>query len=335
MKTLGLSWCAIALAAAALPAGCGRLLPSGSEAGALPMRSSPRTYTDRESWIKPEATGKDLLYFSAAADQFGIYIFSFPKGTLVGAIADYGYPQGLCSNAQGDVFVVDNIKQYVEDYAHGALLPKSIIKYPGGTPTGCAVDATTANLAVMNGEDFASSPNSLYKYVWIYAHAKGKPKRYAFAGISGPLYLCYDDAGNLFIDGLIDSSSQPNQLAIVELPKGKSAFVTIKLDDKTLDLVREPGAIFWDGRNIVVGDTAYPTNFLVRLALSGFNATFAGETKLKGASGIREFWVQSGLVAAAQNNAAAVWKYPAGGSPVQTLSQVNGAYGVAVSVAPP
>ena len=331
MKFLSTSCCAIALVAAALSAGCGTLLPSGSGAGALQMRSSPRAYTGRGSWIKPEATGEDLLYFSAAADQYGIYIFSFPKGTLVGAIADNGYPEGLCSNAQGDVFVVDNANQYIEDYAHGALLPKAIIQYPGGQPTGCAADATTGNLAVMDGEELARPANSLYRYVWIYAHAKGKPKRYAFPGITYPLYLCYDGAGNLFIDG----TPQPNQLAIEELPKGNSTFVKIKLDDKTLDLVREPGAIFWDGRYIVVGDTAYPNNFLVRLALSGSNATFAGETKLSGTSGIQEFWIQSGLVAAAQGNAAAAWKYPAGGSPVQTFSQATAAYGVAVSVAPP
>jgi hypothetical protein len=331
MKILGLSWRAIALATAALFAGCGSLLPSASGGGALQMRSSLPTDAVRGSWIKPEATGEDLLYFSGAADQYAINIFSFPKGALVGAIADNGYPQGLCSNAQGDVFVVDNVNQDVQEYAHGALLPKAIIKYPGGQPTGCAADATTGNLAVMDGEDLVAPLNSLYNYVWIYAHAKGKPKRYAFPGISYPMYLCYDDAGDLFIDG----TPQPNRLAIVELPKGESAFVTIKLDGKTSDRVRSPGAIFWDGRYIVVGDDAYPDNFLVRLALSGFKATFAGETKLRGASGIQEFWVQSGLMAAAQSGAAAVWKYPAAGSPVQTFSQVTAAYGVAVSVAPP
>jgi hypothetical protein len=313
--------------AAVLLAGCGAQPGAPS---AMPLGSQAAARTERHrSWMLPQAATSDLLYFSAPADQFNIYVYTFPKGVPVGAIQDFGYPEGLCSDSAGDVFVVNNSSKDVAEYAHGALLPKATLAYPGGQPTGCALDSTTGDLAVMDGEDLDAASASFPFDVWIYTGAKAKPKRISGSGLAYPAYLCYDNSGNLIVDG------KPGQgnLALFELPKGGSSFTEIKLDSKTRKDVRSDGSIQWVGTYLAVVDDEYPNDFIDRLTIHGTEETYSGKTTLLDSTGVSEFWIADGRVAAGQNDAAAIWKYPAGGDPVLTLSQVTAAYGVTLSVA--
>lgn len=311
------------LALTAVLVGCAASQPIGTPALVPPGAAKLKT----RGWETPAKLGdKDLIYISSAPT---VYMFLFPKGKYVGQLQDTAYPQGLCGDNAGDVFVVDNTASQIEEYKHGALQPRRILPYPTGSPTGCAFDTSTGNLAMMSGEDLSLHKATLRYDVWIYRHAKGRPRLYHLNSLNYLDYLCYDDGGNLFVDG----RPQYGRFGLVELPKGEKQFVELKLDKKTIKKVREPGAVQWSGGFLAVGDDAYPNDYIVRLSISGTTVTYAGLTQLRGSSGLQEFWIQGDRVVATQDDAAAIWRYPAGGQPVKTLKQSYAGYGAIVSLA--
>jgi len=260
-------------------------------------------------------------------------MFKFPSGAYIGKLSKTDYPQGLCTDSAGDVYVVDNITKRIGEYRHGALKPLRFLAYPGGYsdnyPTGCATDPTTGDLAVMHGEDLARTrDSSSYSDVWIYRHAKGKPSGYSIATFDYLDYLCYDDDGNLFVDG----ETRYLNFGLSELAKGKTTFVALTLDKKTIKKVAWPGAMQWNDGLLAVGDPAYPNNYIFRLSISGTTASFAGRTKLLSSYGLQEFAIQGDVVVATQDGAAAIWNYPAGRKPVTVLNQVYAGYGAVVSL---
>ena len=105
----------LAIIAALAFAGCGsQVAPTGG----TPQPLAPAT--NGKSWMLPEAKGEDLLYVSNAPD---VLVFSYPKGKLVGTIANLQHPIGLCSDSNGNVFVVNRIyggfKDAVIEFPHG------------------------------------------------------------------------------------------------------------------------------------------------------------------------------------------------------------------------
>ena len=75
--------------AAAMLAGCGGSQPPIGVLGAAPQTSAVARHADRgKSWMLPEAKSKDLLYVSTSDS---VYVFSYPKGTLVGTLTGFDY----------------------------------------------------------------------------------------------------------------------------------------------------------------------------------------------------------------------------------------------------
>ncbi len=241
----------ICFAASAL-AGCAS--PSSSATSLAPAaRSSER------SWMLPQASGDTLLYTTGPSD---VYAIAFPSGKLVGTITSVSYPQGVCSDAAGNIFVTSYRTQDVVEFAHGGTTPIAKLADFGYFPLGCAVDPTTGNLAVANMQAMDGSGGN----VAIYTGAIGKPTYYTALGMSGYSWCTYDDRGDLFVSG-------GGVSGLAELPAGSQTMDAIALS------VAGNG-LQWDGRYLAMLDRQ--SKVIYRISVSGSSGSVVGTAHLKG-----------------------------------------------------
>ena len=81
-----------------------------------------------------------------------------------------------------------------------------------------------------------------------------------------------------------------------------------------------PGSVQWDGTYVTVFDQ--DTSETYRYTVSGTTATLKSTVQFTGASDCAQTWIVKGLVYCgdAGNNDGEVFKYPAGGSAIATLT---------------
>lgn len=314
--------------------GCGAPQPPIGAPGPTLQSSGTETHTqDHRSWMVPEAKSETLLYVSN--DGATVYVFSYPRGKLVGELTGFSSPLYLCSDKKGDVFVSNSISDYgLYEYAHGGTRPIHIFKVQGAIA--CSVDPTTGNLAVV-----AYSGSAVY----VYPNAQGTPTEYQDSSIYFITSVAYDDSGNLFLDG----EMQNNYFFLFELPSN-GHFETINVPYSLEASVFQP--IFWDGTDLDIGTTSrkddhqarHPRRITVdRLAISGSSATIVGSVTLAPQNGgtYPQFWINRNTVIQPQNRAEGrkvdFFAYPQGGE-IKAItvsgSPFSSLYGVTLSVAP-
>jgi hypothetical protein len=250
--------------------------------------------------------------FEYVFNDYGSYasIFDYPKSIKeIGMIAGdggqgctnvlYGYGKKIFWNVGGPA----QITEY--------KVPKTPIKtlsVPDSFPTSCAMD-TSGDLAVGIYDGSASVSGG---DVVIFKKASGSGTVYA-TPLDEEFFDGYDNQGNLFADGFTGYRSG---FALVELPKGSSTFVTIK----TSNSVEFPGSVQWDGTYLTVFDQ--DTNEMYQYTVSGTKATLKATVTFSGSSDCAQTWIVQGLVYCgdAGNGNGEVFSYPAGGSPVATLT---------------
>lgn len=332
--------CAIAIG---VVAGCGApasqgnpVLPgSGADTRAcnispLPWIRSHRIFAcradRRPSAMAQGLSSTTLLYVSDIGAE-EVDVFSYPDGKLQGHLSGFDEPNGLCSDAKGNVFVADTYNSRIVEYAHGGTKPIAVIG-DAGTPLGCAVDPTTGNLAVTNYNFLATGAVAVYK------KARGTPTVYTGLWIT---YFCtYDSAGNLFIDGFSSSGA----VAIGELAKGASSLNGIPLNIKA----GWAGGLQWDGKHLVLGDD-YANKFIpsepyttvaYKLSIQGGVADVIKTIPLVTASDIVQFSLKGKTLLGpdASNETVGFWTYPTGGKPTKSISGFYEPVGTALSVAP-
>ena len=149
-------------------------------------------------------------------------------------------------------------------------------------------------------------------YVVIFKKRRGKPIVYK-TPLDEEFFDGYDNQGNLFADGF---TGDRTGFALVELPKGSSKFVTIQ----TSNAVDFPGSVQWDGTYLTVFDQ--DTAEVYQYTVSGTKATLEGTVSLSGAGDCAQTWIVKHLIYCgdAGNNNGSVYKYPAGGSAIATLT---------------
>lgn len=323
--------------ATALLAGCG----GGSQLGAavphadgaasvgaplvLPAGTQPFVlHAALAAWMSPDAKATSLLYITNANDGT-VFVYSYPKGTMVGELTGFEEPYGDCTDKAGNVWIVDDEASTVTEYAHGGSTPIRTLSDSSEYPAGCAIDPTTGNLAVTNYETFNRGQGS----VSIYRKAKGKPKTYTDASISRGWFCDYDPSGNLFVDG-DESGSSGFQLA--ELPHGGATFTNIGISQS----ITVPGGVQWNGKYVAVADENGPGNgVLYQFSISGSTGTEVSSTTLDSSENIHQFWIDptgNRVVApSASLSTVGFWKFSAGGNPTKTLSGFSIPEGVAYS----
>jgi hypothetical protein len=313
--------------AAAMLAGCGGSQPPIGAPGAMPQNRAVAAHMDNSgSWMLPEAKSDDLLYIAAGPVNGAVYIYSYPKGRLVGTLTGFLEPFGECADSAGDVFVVAYANTSMNsttiyEYAHGGASPIAMLSDPG-VAFGCAVDPTTGNLAA-SGDGAA-----------IYQHAKGTPtihsSDFAFH------YCGYDNKGNLYLSA--DSDTDYNKAQLIRLARGSSEFEQINLNEPLYKYTLWP-SVQWDGKHMTVASNPYRKPLLIyRLHFSGSSATVVGTTEV---SSSRNFyqgqtWIQGrtliGTGYAKRNYLTAfLWPYPAGGGTPRQVKKVGNERGPQVS----
>ena len=147
--------------------------------------------------------GSDLLYVSDTVTS-NVYVFFLSKGRTVQTLTGFTDPAGECVDSNGDVFIANTGGSNILEYAHGGTAPIAVLKDPGYFPVGCSIDPTSGNLAVTN----LSTSSSTKGDVVIYKSAKGRARGHYTDPAFNEMVLCgYDDAGNLFLDGLSHGSA--------------------------------------------------------------------------------------------------------------------------------
>jgi hypothetical protein len=323
----------LSFGAAATLTGCGGGVyqaPSGPSQYAFDVRSlepgsagHPSSHRNRaHSWMKPGAGQSALLYVSSEM-TYDVNVFSYPQGKREGVLTGFDYPQGLCSDPKGDVFIPNDMHGDVIEYAHGGTNPIATIEDSGQSPVSCSFDPTSGTLAVANVTDKSAGPGS----VSIYPNATGSPQV-----VSDPaIYLIYecgfDDKGNLFIDGLTNFPSGGGVFQFAELPKGSSTFKNISLGKK----IKVPGGVQWDGSFMDVGDAK--TGAIYRT--NGGDGKVESTIKLAGTNYDFQFWIQDKtiLVPSVYSVKTGFVHYPAGGSAYKAVT-VGSPFGATVSVMP-
>lgn len=273
----------------------------------------------------PEAKSSDLLY---VGDLYDVTVYSYPQGKLEGRLRGFYEIGGECVDAKQDVFVVSTLGGKIVEYAHGGKKPIQTLQAAGYEPADCATDRTTGNLAVTI---FGGTSGG---ELTIYSDATGTPTTYTDADFVNYGYCGYDDKGNLFIDGI----GKGNAIVFAELPKGSSSFINLTLDQAFNDT----GGIQWDGKYLAVGNQA--TANIYRFSISGSQGTEVGVTKLGGdAQEVHRFFILHHKVIAPNfyfissrfGSNVLIFDYPAGGSPLKTISKgVKVSQTAVVSVAP-
>jgi len=277
------------------------------------------------SWMKPESKNQTLLYLSdGGADEVRVY--TFPGGKKAGALKQVQDPAGVCSDATGDVWIVNSASFTIAEYAHGATKSEATLSDTGaGYPLGCSVDPTTGNLAVANLGTATGGGN-----LSIYTGAKGSAKKFQNSDLTYFYFCAYDDEGNLFVDGLNSSYG----FVLAELPAGSGKLQTISLNG-AIDF---PGGVAWDGSYVAVGDQYYQgehTSAIYQLSVSGSAGTVEGTTALTDTCDVLQFAIATNTVVAPDDcsTSAGYYAYPAGGSPTKTVSGLTYPVAAAVSLA--
>jgi hypothetical protein len=285
------------------------------------------------AWMAPDAKPQALLYVSNTASGTSgpgtVNVYAWPSLKQLGSLIGFTMPYAMCVDKAQDVYITDFLALDIVEYAHGSIVPIRTLHDAYGMPDACSIDPTTGNLAVGNAFDpHAGLPGNLL----VYAGASGTPKEYEAPNISHYWFPAYDDKGDLFANG--ESSSDVVSLA--ELPKGKSKFKPITMNQS----IEFPGGVQWDGEYLAVADQE--ASVIYQFTISGSNATVEGSTTLGDADDVYQFWVTGGSgkhpqgtkVVGADYGASAseVWAYPAGGTPLKSItSGLDNPEGVVIS----
>ncbi len=303
MKSLGLDRYALAIGAAtALLAACGGTPPIGAP-GAMPRSDAIAQNAERGgSWMLPEAKDEDLLY--GTNDDGSVYVFSYPKTTEIGALKGVADPWGACVDRHGNVWITEaRYNGKVLEYAHGGTEPIATLTPGSEGGTGCAVDPTSGNLAVITGSYAGGG------VVSVFPRAKRKPITYAAPKMWVLYYCAYDDHGNLFVRGYDWKTNE----RLIELSEGSKTFVTVQ----TKVNYASGGAVQWDGTYLAVqGFDPSKTEEIDRLRVTGRVGTVEGIVRLdQPPGGSYSFWVEGGTIAQTSSRGSKIrlWRYPKGG----------------------
>ncbi|MFY9666126.1 MAG: hypothetical protein WAK19_16895 [Candidatus Cybelea sp.] len=305
-----------ACALIAILTGCGGESAPLSSTPAAPRSNAPAS---------PQ--GENLLYVIVAGfSEVTFYTYLPAKLKLAGKLTGLSKPNGLCVDKTGDVYVTED--GLIEKYAHGGTKPIATLKISGESAGNCAVDPATGDLAAVAYDK--SDTGSIL----IFANGQGTPAQYIDPRLQYPDALGYDNASNLYVDGVFyryRSSSccfYPNYRY---LPAKRHTFKTLNLNVG----IDSPSSVQWDGKDLAIED-AY-SGEIHEYSINASVATEVGHTKLRGIPPslyqVGSVWIAGDDVVGTAPSYAEVgiWRYPKGGKPLHRITGLYNPVAVAVS----
>lgn len=271
--------------------------------------------------ILPENARRNLLY-AVRGDVVNVY--SYPRGTLLGALGSFSGASGLCSDAAGHVFVPSFNDQRVYEYAHGGTTPIAVLNSPYPV-FACSVDSSTEDVAATSGYGVTVFPYNKKKHSYRFAQT------YYDSAVYEPMYSGYDDNGDLFVDGTAYFNSG---FKMSVLPRGGTTFVNLTLDKPP----NAPGTVQWDGKYLAVLDRGTNQDdpaVIYRYAITSGGGTEISSAKLNGSEGYAQFWIQGKVIigpGAGSKGGIVFWAYPKGRTPLKIIEGASPS-GATVSLA--
>jgi hypothetical protein len=283
-----------AMLAACSNSGGSALTPSGASVGMPDITHVGRAVMVRKG-IGP------YQYISAGNS---ILEYDYPKGDApIGSISFAGGAE--CTNvlfgSGKKTFWVVLSNELAEFKVGGKRPIKTLTTTAGDFLAGCAIDPATGTLV-------ATMLNNGQVVTWAKASGTGTASQ---TPLTEAFFAGFDNKSNLYVDGFNSGGS----FGFVELPKGSKSWKTLSGAS-----IQFPGAVQFDGKYVTVGDQL--THDIFGYTCRGTACTLKQTVSLTGASDCSQTWIAKGYVICpdAGNNNVAIYKYPAGGSAIATLT---------------
>ena len=282
---------------------------------------APKVKPDRhKSWVSPDVKRASSLLFISDDSSQDVYIFTMPAMQLEGTLTGFNGPQGMCSDKQGNIWVVNTGTAQGLKYSRTGQLLGSVSD-PSGTPAGCAVNPTNGDLALSETRGSSGAGG-----IEVYHNGSGSPTRYRNPSQYEYFFPTYDTDGNLYVDGF----SYPTfAVMISELPSGKRRMHTVNYSGGTIQF---PGGVNWDRRKgqLVINDQECQglyASCAYQLTVSGSSAKIVGSTPLNNFDGTAcdvdqgtiapsgKYFAGPCITFAYSVSSVDRWAYPSGGTP--------------------
>ena len=270
----------------------------------------------RASWVLPEARSQNLLYVSGNAAY--VYIFSFPKGKLVGTLTGFQEVAGVCADAAGNVWVANSADFDLIEYAHGGTSPIATLSDYESYPFSCSVNRQNADLAVSN--IFSIKQGEVGSIV-VYPSATGTPRLYTDSKVPECYFVAYGPEGKIYFDG----TGYGSNFEMARLYRGR--FTPIVISGAT---ITSPGSVQYAEGSLTIGGADSAGDAIIyRITDQG---VVTGETTLAGRFSCTsyEIWKTYAICASGDGNVP-IYKYPAGGSPIETVGAFTNPFQVVIS----
>lgn len=301
----------------ALPGGTGMSIRSTVMPTAQRLAAVRRNIA-RHSILDSSAKKGRLLYVADPGSN-ELLVYTYPGLSGAGVISGFGSVNGVCTDRQGYVWVLDTTDVVAWEFAHGGVEPINYVQ-PGdtngnpGVSLGCAVDPKSGDLAVAGFAGFT-----------VFRNGQQSHATYWDSTFFDFHYVAYDGAGNLYADGLL---SYGLTFGLVELPAGSPTINQVSLSGGT---ITGAGGIQWDGIYLDIGDgasgTIYQTNGASIVGSIVTDATCQGQFYITGNH-------KRIVVPDTCNSRTGIYAYPAGGAAIKSASGGQDfPFGAAISAA--
>jgi hypothetical protein len=207
----------------------------------------PQTVTRRLHDVKPNCCAQIRTMFITDFEANAVQMFDFPSDAYIGQLSPppegFSAPAGACSDAKGNVYVTNSLKEAIDEFTHSGKYVKTLHD-KDEEPIDCAVDPASGKLAVSNITTTSGGPGDIA----IYSPVKDDRTVHADPGIQQMLYIGFrGNTGVLYIDG------QVNRLGFYYASLSDGEFTNIKITGGNIGY---PGSVVYSDKTglMNVGD---------------------------------------------------------------------------------
>lgn len=280
------------------------------------------------SWTSLEAlTARQILIVSDDSTN-DLYLFRLPSLKLVGKITGLALPQGLCDDANGNVWVINAGSGVFQLYSLDGKILKTLSDQGSYYPVGCSVNKATGDLAVTNLIGFFGGSGNLM----VYPKGSGPPTVLTDKREFNYYFPVYDEKGNLLVDGV----NIQGRFVLTKCDGGVSPCREVDISGGK---PRFPGGLIWNSsaHYLLIGDqrchnqfssceyrakvTHYSAVVTASMSVSNFDGSACDVDQ--GALDPSGTYFAGPCITYQQSvSTAAQWAYPTGGKPTAYSKRV-------------